>query len=396
MTTRIPYSTQSITEDDIAAVVATLRSDFLTQGPAVPAFEAAIAELHALPHAVAMSNATAALHLSCLALGLGPGDRLWTSPISFVASANCARYCGATVDFVDIDPVTRNLSVAALAARLAAAELAGSLPKIVVPVDFGGLPADLAEMRTLADRYGFAMLEDASHAVGAEYRQTPVGAYADITILSFHPVKIITTGEGGIALTANADLAERLRLLRSHGITRDGAQMTGASEGGWYYEQIALGYNYRLTDIQAALGSSQLQRIEEMWAARDERARRYDRDLADLPLLRPARLDDRRSAHHLYPVEIDPARSPVTRRALYDALQAAGIGTNVHYIPIHLQPDYRRLGFAPGMFPAAEAYYARALSLPLYPALSGAEQDRVVNVLGDALAGSSPVTPAPA
>lgn len=381
----IPYSCQAIEEADIAAVERVLRSAFLTQGPEIPRFEAAIAELHGQPHAVAACNATAALHMACAALGLGPGDRLWTSPNSFVASANCGLYCGASVDFVDIDPATRNISVAALAAKLEAAEREGTLPKIVVPVDFAGLPADMAEIRALADHYGFAVVEDASHAVGAKYQGRAVGALADITVFSFHPVKIVTTGEGGMAVTARADLAERMALLRSHGITREPHLMTAEPEGGWAYEQVMLGFNYRMTDLQAALGSSQLSRLPAMWQAREDRARRYDALLSGLPLILPARLADRQSAHHLYVVEIDEARSAVTRRALFDALRAAQIGANVHYIPIHLQPHYRAMGFAPGDFPHAEAYYRRAVTIPLHPRLTDAQQDRVVAVLAEAL-----------
>ena len=381
----VPYSCQTIEEADIAAVERVLRSAFLTQGPEIPRFEAAIAELHGQPHAVAACNATAALHMACAALGLGPGDRLWTSPISFVASANCGLYCGASVDFVDIDPATRNISVAALAAKLEAAEGDGTLPKIVVPVDFAGLPADMAEIRALADRYGFAVVEDASHAVGAQYQGRAVGALADITVFSFHPVKIVTTGEGGMAVTARADLAERMALLRSHGITREPHLMSAEPEGGWAYEQVTLGWNYRITDLQAALGSSQLSRLPAMWQAREDRARRYDALLASLPLILPARLADRQSAHHLYVVEIDETRSAVTRRALFDALRAAQIGANVHYIPIHLQPHYRAMGFAPGDFPHAEAYYRRAVTIPLYPHLTDTQQDRVVAVLKDIL-----------
>lgn len=381
----IPYSTQSITEADIAAVVETLRSPFLTQGPKIGEFEDAIAKLHDIPHAIAVCNATAALHIGCLALGLGPNDRLWTSPISFVASANCGRYCGAEVDFVDIDPTTRNLSVDALAQKLANADRDGTLPKIVVPVDFGGFPADMEAIRSLADRYGFSIIEDASHAVGAEYRGRPVGSFADITILSFHPVKIVTTGEGGIAMTASAELAARMELLRSHGITRDPALIERADEGGWYYEQVALGFNYRMTDLQAALGISQLSRLPELWVERERLAERYDQALESLPLFLPPRSADRRSAHHLYPVEIDPARSNVSRRSLFDALREDGIGANVHYIPIHLQPDYRALGFTAGQFPVAEEYYRRAVTIPLYPALTERGQDRVVASLTRAL-----------
>ncbi|MDO9486782.1 MAG: UDP-4-amino-4,6-dideoxy-N-acetyl-beta-L-altrosamine transaminase [Sphingomonadaceae bacterium] len=382
----VPYSRQSIDDADVAAVVETLRSDFLTQGPAVPRFEAAFVARHEIAHGVAVANATAGLHISCLALGLGPGDRLWTSPNSFVASANCAIYCGAEVDFVDIDPETRNMSVEALAAKLERAQREDRLPKIVVPVDFAGLPCDLEAMRELADRYGFAILEDASHAVGARFRGAPVGSrYADITVFSFHPVKIVTTGEGGLCATHSEALAERLRLLRSHGITRDPAAMSGPSDGPWYYEQVGIGFNYRLTDLQAALGSSQLQRLETMHAAREQRTRRYDDGLAALPLRLPARFDDRQSAHHLYVVEIDEARSDVSRAALFARLRADGIGANVHYIPIHLQPFYRGLGFGPGDFPHAEQYYRRAVTIPLFPAMTDAEQDRVVESLGRAL-----------
>lgn len=382
---RIPYSCQTIEEEDIAAVAAVLRSPFLTQGPEIARFEQAIADMHDAPHAIAVCNATAALHIACLALDLGPGDRLWTSPISFTASANCGLYCGATVDFVDIDPKTRNMSVDALASKLAAAEAAGTLPKIVVPVDFTGLPCDMAAMRKLADRYGFALIQDASHAVGASLDGKPVGLCADIAIFSFHPVKIVTTGEGGVAVTASAELAQKMALLRSHGITRDPEMMENPGEGGWYYEQILLGFNYRMTDLQAALGLSQLQRLPSMWQKRDERARRYDDRLADLPLHLPARANDRNSAHHLYVIEIDETRSSLTRRELFDALTAAGIGANVHYIPIHLQPHYRRLGFAPGDFPAAEAYYRRAVTIPLFPRMTDEQQDRVIDCLKSAL-----------
>lgn len=382
---RIPYSCQTIEEEDIAAVAAVLRSPFLTQGPEIARFERAIADMHDAPYAVAVCNATAALHIACLALDLGPGDRLWTSPISFTASANCGLYCGAAVDFVDIDPKTRNMSVDALARKLEAAEATGTLPKIVVPVDFTGLPCDMAAMRKLADRYGFALIQDASHAVGASLDGEPVGRHADIAIFSFHPVKIVTTGEGGVAITANAELAQKMALLRSHGITRDPEIMENPSEGGWYYEQILLGLNYRMTDLQAALGLSQLQRLPSMWQKRDERARRYDDHLADLPLHLPARANDRQSAHHLYVIEIDESRSALTRRELFDALTAAGIGANVHYIPIHLQPHYRRMGFTPGDFPAAEAYYQRAVTIPLFPRMTDEQQDRVIDCLKSAL-----------
>lgn len=382
----IPYSTQNIVEDDLAAVRTVLTSGWLTQGPAIPRFEAAFAAAHEVKHAVAMCNATVALHTACVALGVGPGSRVWTSVNSFVASANCALYCGATVDFVDIDPHTRNMSLAALEQKLQRAATEGTLPSVVVPVDFAGLPCDLAEMRALADRYGFRILEDASHAVGARYRGKPVGsAYAHVSVFSFHPVKIITTGEGGLVTTNDDELARKIQLLRSHGITRDPAQMVGPSEGGWYYEQVALGFNYRITDVQAALGSSQLARLPSLHARRVELAARYDEKLRSFPLHLPARVADRESSWHLYAVQIDSTRSTVSRATVFAQLRDAGIGVNVHYIPIHLQPYYQQLGFRRGQFPNAERYYEGAITLPLFPQLSEAQQDRVVAALAEAL-----------
>jgi UDP-4-amino-4,6-dideoxy-N-acetyl-beta-L-altrosamine transaminase len=379
----IPYSCQNITDDDIAAVTKVLNSKYLTQGPAIPAFENAFAIRHQVAHVVAVSNATAGLHIACLGLGVQAGSRVWTSPNSFLASANCALYCGATVDFVDIDPSTRNMSVAALHAKLEIAARGDALPQVVIPVDFSGLPCDLREMRELADHYGFCILEDASHATGASYLGRPVGsAWADATVFSFHAVKIVTTAEGGSVTTQNAKLAQRLRLLRSHGMTRDVSEMERPSEGAWYYEQQLLGYNYRLTDLQAALGVSQLQRLDEMHSRRLALADRYDEMLAGLPVVGPARLADRVSAWHLYAIEIDD-QSPSSRRRdeVFARLRAAQIGVNVHYIPIHLQPFYARLGFRRGDFPAAEHYYERAISLPLYPAMTEAQQAKVVETL---------------
>lgn len=382
----IPYSRQTVSEEDIAAVAQVLRGDFLTQGPQVPDFERAFAQRHETLHAVSVSNATAALHLACIGLGIGPGSRVWTSPNSFLASANCALYCGASIDFVDIDPFTRNLSVPELKARLAGAQSSGTLPDLVIPVDFAGLPADLLEMRNLADQYGFKILEDASHATGAKYLGRPVGSqFAHASVFSFHAVKILTTGEGGIITTNDAELASKLRLLRSHGVTRDAARFEQTSHGPWYYEQSCLGFNYRLTDFQAALGLSQMARLDEMQSAREDRAARYDALLNGLPLRLPARLPDRTSAWHLYAIEIDSTSPLKTRSSVFEALRAAQIGVNVHYIPIHTQPHYRRLGFRQGQFPAAEAYYARAISLPLFPSLSDVQQDRVVSVLRSAL-----------
>jgi UDP-4-amino-4,6-dideoxy-N-acetyl-beta-L-altrosamine transaminase len=388
----IPYATQSISEDDLLAVREVLTSGWLTQGPSVPRFEQAFAQCHNVAHAVAVSNATAGLHIACLALGAGPGKVIWTSPNSFVASANCALYCGADVDFVDIDPVTRNMSVSALAGKLEQAQREERLPAIVIPVHFAGLACDLAPIRALADRYGFRILEDASHAVGASYKGQPIGSrYADVSVFSFHPVKIVTTGEGGMVTAQDGALARHLQLLRSHGITRETAelQLAGATTGAWYYEQQVLGFNYRLTDIQAALGFSQLQRLDEFHAARERLAARYDQLLAGLPLRLPARAPSAdalaRSSWHLYAVEIVPGTGVAERGTAFTRLRAAGIGVNVHYVPIHLQPFYRARGFKPGQFPVAEAYAAQALSIPLYPALSDAQQDRVVAELSRAL-----------
>lgn len=381
----IPYSCQSIDEADVEAVVAVLRSEYLTQGPAVPAFEEAFARVHQVEHAVAVSNATAALHIGCLALGVGPGKRVWTSPLSFLASANCALYCGASVDFVDIDPATRNMSVPALAEKLELAGRAGALPDVVIPVDFAGLPCDLREIRELADRFGFKILEDASHAVGASYLGRPVGsAYADASVFSFHAVKVITTAEGGMITTGDAALARRLRLLRSHGMTRERAELCRDPEGAWVYEQQLLGFNYRLTDLQAALGLSQLKRLPELHRARAVAADRYDALLRRLPLRLPPRLADRECAWHLYAIEIEP-RSRRSRAEVFARMRDSGIGVNVHYIPIHTQPYYRALGFRPGDFPCAERYYAAAISIPLFPRISNEQQQRVVDALREAL-----------
>lgn len=385
--TFIPYSRQDVCDADIDAVCGVLRSDFLTQGPQVPAFEQAFGARQQVAHAVAVSNATAGLHIGCLALGVGPGSRVWTSPNSFLASANCALYCGAQIDFVDIDPVTRNMSVQALSRKLDRAAIDGSLPDVVIPVDFAGLPCDLREIRALADRHGFKILGDASHATGASYLDRPIGSqFADATVFSFHAVKIITTAEGGIVTTQDAEVAQRLRLLRSHGMVRDSSQLEHPSEGPWYYEQQSLGFNYRLTDMQAALGLSQLERAGTMHVRRQALADRYDSLLAGLPLIVPVRAADRLSAWHLYVVEIDETRTSRSRADVFRHMRDAGIGVNVHYIPIHTQPYYARLGFKRGDFPASERYYERALSIPLFPALTESQQEHVVTTLSEALA----------
>ncbi len=383
----IPYGRQDIRQEDIDAVVAVLRSDWLTQGPAVPAFERALADYCGVRYAVAVNSGTSALHVACAALDLGPGDWLWTSPNTFVASANCARYCGADVDFVDIDPRTYNMSVAALAAKLEEAGRTGRLPKIVVPVHFAGQSCDMKGIRGLAEQYGFRIVEDASHAVGAKYLSEPVGncRYSDVAVFSFHPVKIITTGEGGMAMTNDGALAARMGRLRTHGTTRDPALMDAPSRGAWYYEQHELGFNYRMTDLQGALGVSQLRRLDEFVVRRRGLADRYDRLLSQMPVIRPWQHPDTRSAWHLYVIQLDPARCPRSRRDVFDALRAAGIGVNVHYIPVHRQPYYRRLAADAGGCPEAEAYYARAITLPLHAGLTESDQDRVMAALANAL-----------
>lgn len=384
---RIPYGRQDINEDDIAAVAAALRSDFLTQGPEVPRFEQAVAHYCGAAHAVAVNSATSALHIACLALGLGPGDLLWTTPVTFVASANCARYCGADVDFVDIDPVTSNLSPAVLAEKLAEAKKAGRLPKILVAVHLSGEPCDMQSLAALCADYDVKIIEDASHAIGGRYGTGSIGncAHSAITIFSFHPVKIVTSAEGGMAMTNDAELAEAMRLLRSHGITRDPAKMHNESHGGWYYEQVALGFNYRMTDIHAALGTSQMKRLDRFMARRHELADRYDQLLADIPVIPPHRNRENYSGLHLYVIRVPLRARRPDRDTVFARLQQEGIGVNLHYIPLHFQPYYRDHGQANKSYPHAEAYYREAITLPLYPGLSDADQDRVVSVLRAAL-----------
>ncbi|MDR9750354.1 UDP-4-amino-4,6-dideoxy-N-acetyl-beta-L-altrosamine transaminase [Pseudomonas sp. SZMC_28357] len=379
----IPYGRQSLDQADIDAVVAVLQSDWLTQGPAIAGFEQALAARCGAGYAVAVCNATAALHIACLAADLGPGDRLWTTPNTFLASANCGRYCGAEVDFVDIDPLTWNLDAEALASKLQQAERDGRLPKVLVAVAFSGQSCNMRRIAELAERYGFTVIEDASHAVGASYAGRPVGCgeFAAMTVFSFHPVKIVTSAEGGMVLTNRPELAERLQRLRSHGMTRDPQHMTEASHGPWYYQQIELGFNYRMTDLQAALGLSQLSKLEGFIARRRELAARYDRLLADLPLTLPAAQAEAESAWHLYVVRLQLGRIKLSHRQVFEGLRAAGIGVNLHYIPVHLQPYYRDLGFAEGDFPEAERYYAEAISLPLFPLLTDEQQDFVVEQL---------------
>lgn len=383
----IPYGRQDISEVDIQAVVDVLRSDFLTQGPAVPAFEKAVANYCGTQHAVAVNSATAALHIACLALGVGKGDLVWTSPITFVASANCALYCGAQVDFVDIDPHTYNLSVECLAEKLAQAEKSDRLPKVVIPVHLCGQSCDMIGIHALSQRYGFKIIEDASHAIGGRYRGEPIGncCYSDITVFSFHPVKIITTGEGGMALTNDEQLAKRMQLLRSHGITRDADEMTHMPDGPWYYQQIDLGFNYRMTDLQAALGLSQMQRLDGFVLKRHAIAKQYDELLADLPVVTPWLHPDSYSGLHLYVIRLKLDEIGKSHCEVFEALRAAGIGVNLHYIPVYRQPYYERFGFKAGQYPEAEQYYAEAISLPMYTALTEAQQNQVVAALQEAI-----------
>lgn len=383
----IPYGRHDIDQADIDAVLNVLRSDRLTQGPLVPRFEAAVAADCGAGHAVAVNSATSALHIACLALALGPGDRLWTVPNTFVASANCGRYCGASVDFVDIDPATWNISVPALREKLATAKRSGELPKVLVPVDFGGQPVDQEAIAALAREFGFRVIEDASHAIGASRHGVPVGAgkHADITIFSFHPVKIITSGEGGIALTNDADLASRMNLFRSHGVTKDSSLFTEKAAGPWHYEQLELGYNYRLTDIHAALGLSQHTKLASNVDERNRLADRYKTLMTNLPLRWQHIESGNRSAYHLFSIRIDRQRVARSHADVFQHLVDSGIGVNLHYQPVHLQPYYRRLGFRPGQFPESEAYASEAITVPLFAAMTDAEQDMTVDAVAKAL-----------
>ncbi|QWD00324.1 UDP-4-amino-4,6-dideoxy-N-acetyl-beta-L-altrosamine transaminase [Polynucleobacter paneuropaeus] len=382
----IPYGRQDISEEDIASVVAVLKSDYLTQGPKVPEFEERVTKYVGAQFAVAVNSATSALHIACLALGVEKGDVVWTSPITFVASANAALYCGADVDFVDIDSRTYNMSVAALRMKLAVAQKNGKLPKVVIPVHLAGQSCEMREIHELSKQYQFKIIEDASHAIGADYLGQKVGSckYSDICVFSFHPVKIITTAEGGMAVTNNAELAERMNLFRSHGITRDTSRMQGKSDGPWYYQQIALGYNYRMTELQAALGISQMNRLHEFVMERRRLAREYDALLSHLPIQLPYQQPDSASAYHLYPIWIDQKALGVGRSTVFENLRAQDIGVNVHYIPVHLQPYYQKIGFKAGQFSEAEKYYSGAISLPLYVGL-GDDIHRVIDAIHTSL-----------
>ena len=383
----IPYGKQDITQADIDAVVNVLKSDFLTQGPQVPAFERALMDSTGANHALAVNSATSALHIACLALELGAGDRLWTTPVTFVASANCGLYCGASVDFVDIDPATYNLCPVALKEKLIRAKKEGVLPKVLVAVHLCGQPCDMKAIHALSIEYGFKVIEDASHAIGGRYLEQPIGSceYSDITVFSFHPVKIVTTAEGGAALTNSKALADKMALYRSHGITRDEALMENASHGGWYYEQVDLGFNYRMTELQAALGVSQMSRLSEFVTERHELAVRYYDKLASLPIILPYQLPNTYSGLHLYVIRLNLNEISKTHKEVFDELRENGIGVNLHYIPVHLQPYYQKMGFKQGDFPNAESYYSNAISLPMFHGMTHEQQDEVISKLTQTL-----------
>lgn len=384
----VPYGRQDIQDSDISAVMEVLKSDFLTQGPAVPIFEKTVREVCGAEYAVAVNSATSALHIALMALGVGAGDSVWTSPNTFVASSNAALYCGASVDFVDIDLDTYNLSIVSLREKLEQAAVLGVLPKVVIPVHLTGQPCDMHAIHELSQQYGFKIVEDASHAIGGRYRDSAIGncEYSDITVFSFHPVKIVTTAEGGMALTNNSALAEQMSLFRSHGITRDPLLMTRVPEGPWYYEQIALGYNYRMTDLQAALGASQMQRLQEYVDRRHEIAARYTQELQGLPLVLPQQQEFSYSAYHLYVIRLEmDAIEPLTHLEVFQSLREREILVNLHYIPVHTQPYYRKMGFEWGDFPNAEAYYNTAISIPMFPTLSSDAQAKVISALNEIL-----------
>jgi UDP-4-amino-4,6-dideoxy-N-acetyl-beta-L-altrosamine transaminase len=383
----IPYGRQEITQEDIDAVVQVLKSDFLTQGPKVPEFENTVASHVGASFGVAVNSATSALHIACAALGLGRGDWLWTSPVTFVASANCGLYCGAKVDFVDIDPSTYNLCPDALERKLEQARTENRLPKVVVPVHLCGQPCGMERIKALSERYGFRIVEDASHAIGGKYQGEFIGSgrYSDITVFSFHPVKIVTTAEGGMAVTNDAELAQRMEMLRSHGITRDPARMTHEPDGPWYYQQVDLGFNYRMTELQAALGVSQMARLDDFVKRRHELARRYDELLADLPVVTPWQHPDSYSGLHLYVIRLKLTEMRASHREVFESLREQGIGVNLHYIPVHTQPFYEAMGFAPDDFPESMRYYNEAISIPMYHGLTFEQQDAVVAALKQAL-----------
>lgn len=385
----IPYGKQEITQQDIDAVVDVLKSDFLTQGPQVPAFEEALKAHTSAQYSLVVNSATSALHIACLALELGQGDKLWTTPVTFVASANCGLYCGAEVDFVDIDPQTYNMSISALEAKLIQAKASNTLPKVIVPVHLCGQSCDMKAIYKLSKEYGFKIIEDASHAIGGRYLDKPIGCceYSDITVFSFHPVKIVTTAEGGAVMTNSQELANKMALYRSHGITRDADKMQNESHGGWYYEQVDLGFNYRMTELQAALGVTQMTRLDDFVSARHKLATRYNQLLSELPITLPYQLEGTYSGLHLFVIRLKLDEISLTHKQVFDALRDNGIGVNLHYIPVHTQPYYQAMGFSDGDFPESERYYQEAISLPMFHGMTEEQQDTVVHVVTEILAG---------
>lgn len=383
----IPYGRQEINQSDIDAVIDVLKSDYLTQGHAVPAFEKSVSEYTNSKYAVAVNSGTSALHIACLSLGLGKGDWLWTSPNTFVASANCGLYCNARVDFVDIDSQTYNICTNKLESKLIQAKVDNKLPKIVVPVHFAGQSCDMERIHKLSLKYGFKIIEDASHAIGSEYKGKPVGGcqYSDITVFSFHPVKIITSGEGGMATTNSKELLKNMELLRSHGITRDAELMDRKPEGDWYYQQLKLGFNYRMTDIQAALGASQMKRLKIFVASRHELAQRYNKKLQNFPVITPFQYSDSFSSYHLYPILIKKDQVKKTKKQIFSELRERGVGVNIHYIPVHTQPYFESMGFKEGDFPGAENYYSKAITIPLFHGMTHQEQDYVIEQIKQVL-----------
>ena len=381
----IPYSRQNISEEDITAITDVLKSDYLTQGPKTPEFEKIVSEYCGVKYGCAVNSATSGLHIACLALGVGKGDIVWTSPISFVASSNCALYCGATVDFVDIDSLSNNMSVISLEEKLILAKKKGNLPKVVIPVHLSGKSCDMERIHDLGREYDFKIIEDASHAIGASYKNQKVGScsYSDITVFSFHPVKIITTCEGGMCMTNDGDLYNLLLRYRSHGITRHSEEMKNKPDGLWYYEQLNLGYNYRLNDLQSVLGISQMQKLDSFVKERNIIATSYNglfsRSQIDLPKIK----SENYSSWHLYIIRINSNNNGLNRNFVFEKLRNNGVYVNVHYIPIYRHPYYQKMNFKLKDYPEAEKYYKEAISIPIFPGMTSEQQEKIISIISE-------------